>query len=105
MHENDGTGGIERMVIPQVPWGRVVSVLFIVGALVVVTAGTALAQLEGLTLRHLLTMTSGLDWNEANLAEYIDWQSAAKPTAHYLSRDRVRPLLALDRAVEAVPDA
>lgn len=49
MHENDGTGGIERMVIPQVPWGRVVSVLFIVGALVAVTAGTALAQLEGLT--------------------------------------------------------
>ncbi len=49
------------------------------------------AQLEGLTLGHLLTMTSGLDWNEANLAEYIDWQSAAKPTAHYLSRDRVRP--------------
>ena len=48
------------------------------------------SALEGLTLGHLLTMTSGLDWNEANLSEYVNWQSAAQPTSHYLTRRRVR---------------
>lgn len=46
---------------------------------------------EGLTLEHLLTMSAGLDWDEAKLAEYVAWQSALVPTHHYLSRNRVRP--------------
>lgn len=44
---------------------------------------------HGLTLEHLLTMSAGLDWDEAQLAEYVDWQSALVPTHHYLSRPRV----------------
>ena len=46
------------------------------------THGPAKAELR---LRDLLTMSAGLAWDEDGLEEYLDWQAAPDPVAHYLA--------------------
>lgn len=48
--------------------------------------GTLLNNKSEITLRHLLTMTSGLSWDESTLTGYTDWESSADPTRYVLER-------------------
>ena len=42
-------------------------------------------------VRDLLTMSTGLRWDEQRLEEYLDWRRAGDPIDHYLSRPLVDP--------------
>jgi F-type H+-transporting ATPase subunit c len=58
------------MLISRVPWGRFTSALFIVGSLLAVTAGTALAQAEGagLSVEAAKAQAEGMTQIAAGLA-------------------------------------
>ncbi len=47
------------------------------------------AKKAALPLRHLLTMTAGLDWDESTVEEYNRWRVSRDPLAHYLERSVV----------------
>ena len=38
------------------------------------------------SVRDLLTMTAGVQWDESQLGEYLSWRNAADPVGHYLNR-------------------
>ena len=45
---------------------------------------------QEITIRHLLTMSAGFQWNEGNdVAEFNAWSSSRDPTAHLFSRQLV----------------
>lgn len=41
----------------------------------------------GITLRHLLSMSSGIEWTESGAAGYVDWITSADHVAYLLERD------------------
>ncbi len=49
--------------------------------------GDLLHNKTELTLRHLLTMSSGIRWDESTLSGYTDWESSADPTRDVLERE------------------
>jgi len=48
--------------------------------------GNLLNNKTDITIRHLLTMSSGISWDESTLTGYTDWESAADPTRYVLER-------------------
>ncbi len=69
--------------------GSLDSVEQTVGEIMLDTTGPLDANNTNLQLRHLLTMSAGLEWNEEQLDEYLNWRQAADPTEHYISRQPV----------------
>lgn len=49
--------------------------------------GSLLNNKADITLRHLLTMSSGISWDESQLAGYTDWETSADPTRYVLERN------------------
>jgi len=49
--------------------------------------GNLLSNKADLTIRHLLTMSSGISWDESTLSGYADWESSADPTRYVLERN------------------
>ncbi|MBU2224204.1 MAG: beta-lactamase family protein [Gammaproteobacteria bacterium] len=49
--------------------------------------GDLLTDKADITLRHLLTMSSGIRWDESTLSGYTDWESASDPIRYVLERD------------------
>lgn len=48
--------------------------------------GSLLNNKSDITLRHLLTMSSGISWDESTLTGYTDWENSADPTRYVLER-------------------
>ena len=48
--------------------------------------GSLLSNKGDITLRHLLTMSSGISWDESTLTGYTDWEGSADPTRYVLER-------------------
>ena len=44
---------------------------------------------QGITIRQLLTMTSGFEWNEDGVEEFNQWASSSDHLAHLFNRDLV----------------
>lgn len=49
--------------------------------------GSLLNNKGDITIRHLLTMSSGISWDESQLSGYTDWESSADPTRYVLERN------------------
>ncbi|RVU33257.1 class C beta-lactamase-related serine hydrolase [Rheinheimera riviphila] len=48
--------------------------------------GSLLNNKTDITIRHLLTMSSGISWDESQLSGYTDWESSSDPTRYVLER-------------------
>jgi CubicO group peptidase (beta-lactamase class C family) len=48
--------------------------------------GSLLNNKADISIRHLLTMSSGISWDESTLSGYTDWETAADPTRYVLER-------------------
>ena len=48
--------------------------------------GSLLNNKTDVTIRHLLTMSSGISWDESQLSGYTDWESSSDPTRYVLER-------------------
>ncbi len=48
--------------------------------------GSLLNNKANISIRHLLTMSSGISWDESTLSGYTDWETAADPTRYVLER-------------------
>ena len=46
---------------------------------------------QELTIRHLLTMSSGFQWNESQVNGYLDWANSTDPQGYLLNRDLADP--------------
>ena len=93
LHLRSGTKSVVSLLIGiAVEQGRLASIDVTLGEVLGERATRHGRDKASLTIRHLLTMTGGLEWREIDdVDEYNQLHRSRAPVALYLSRDRVHP--------------